>query len=32
MLITRIAIYIERGREQLRARFGQWSETLEAWE
>jgi hypothetical protein len=32
VLITGIAIYIERGREQLRARFGQWSETLEAWE
>jgi hypothetical protein len=32
VLITGLAIYIERGREQLRSRFGQWSETLEAWE
>ncbi|HUE99283.1 MAG TPA: hypothetical protein VMN99_08500 [Anaerolineales bacterium] len=32
LLIIAIAIYIERGREQLRARTREWSETLEKWE
>jgi hypothetical protein len=27
-----IAIYIERGREQLRAYSREWGETLEKWE
>ena len=32
LLIMGFAIYIERGREQLRARTREWSETLEKWE
>ena len=32
LLIMGAAIYIERGREQLRARSREWSETLEKWE
>jgi len=32
LLIMGFAIYIERGREQLRARSREWSETLEKWE
>ncbi len=32
LLIMGVAVFVELRREQLRARFGEWSETLEKWE